>query len=44
MPLVVAGRDSSDNLNRLYGLGLIHRLAGFVWATKAAVRAEQLKA
>jgi len=34
--------DPSDSLNRLYGGGLIHRLHGFVWATRAALLAEQV--
>jgi hypothetical protein len=34
-----------DSLARLYGAGLIHRiLGGFVFATRAAVRANQLAA
>jgi predicted transcriptional regulator len=34
--------DVEDELRRLYGAGLIHRLDGFVWATRAAVRADEL--
>jgi hypothetical protein len=34
------GSDTTDNLNRLYGVGLIHRLDGFVWVTRAAIAAE----
>ena len=34
------GSDATDSLNRLYGVGLIHRLDGFVWATRAAVAAD----
>jgi hypothetical protein len=37
-----AGRETTDGLNRLAGDGLIHRLGDFVWATRAAVRAEEL--
>jgi hypothetical protein len=36
------GSDPSDTLNRLYGAGLIHRLEGFAWATRAALRAHGL--
>lgn len=36
------GGETTDALNRLYGAGLIHRLDGFVWATRAALHAEQL--
>jgi len=32
----------SDSLNRLYGGGLIHRLGGFVFATRAALRSDLL--
>jgi hypothetical protein len=31
-----------DSLNRLHGGGLIHRLDGFVFATRAALRSDQL--
>ena len=36
------GDDPSDALNRLYGAGLIHRLEGYAWATRAALRAEEI--
>jgi predicted transcriptional regulator len=36
------GRDVTDGLNRLYGGGLIHRLDGFVWASRAAVMADEI--
>jgi hypothetical protein len=36
------GRDVTDGLNRLYGGGLIHRLDGFVWASRAAVIADEI--
>jgi len=36
------GSDTTDSLNRLYGAGLIHRLDGFVWATRAAIAADDL--
>ncbi len=37
------GFNPTDNLNRLYGGGLIHRLGGFVWATRAAVMADEIR-
>lgn len=37
------GHDAIDSLNRLYGAGLIHRLNGFVWATRAAIMADEIK-
>jgi hypothetical protein len=36
------GDDPSDSLRRLYGGGLIHRLDGFVWATRAAALADEI--
>jgi hypothetical protein len=36
------GSDTTDSLNRLYGVGLVHRLDGFVWATRAAIAADYL--
>jgi predicted transcriptional regulator len=36
------GRDVTDSLNRLDGGGLIHRLDGFVWASRAAVMADEI--
>lgn len=36
----VAAKDALDNLQ---GSGLIHRLGDFVFATRAAVRAEEIK-
>lgn len=36
----VAAKDALDNLQ---GAGLIHRLGDFVFATRAAVRAEEIK-
>lgn len=32
-----------DGLDRLYGVGLIHRMGRFVWPTRAALRAEELQ-
>ncbi|HMJ03459.1 MAG TPA: hypothetical protein VK506_10985 [Conexibacter sp.] len=32
----------TDSLSRLHGGGLIHRLEGFVFATRAALASEQL--
>jgi hypothetical protein len=37
------GQDTTDSLNRLYGAGLIHRLDRFVWASRAALMAEDLR-
>jgi hypothetical protein len=37
------GTNPVDSLNRLYGGGLIHRHAGFVWATRAAVMADEIR-
>ncbi|MHB1859805.1 MAG: hypothetical protein ACYCUM_06810 [Solirubrobacteraceae bacterium] len=34
--------DLADSLNRLYGAGLIHRLEGFVWATRAAIKSDEI--
>jgi hypothetical protein len=36
-------QDTIDSLNRLYGAGLIHRLDGFVWATRAAIVADEIR-
>lgn len=36
------GSNTTDSLNRLYGVGLIHRLDGFVWVTRAAIAAEEM--
>jgi hypothetical protein len=36
------GQETIDSLNRLYGAGLIHRLNGFVWVTRAAIIADHL--
>jgi predicted transcriptional regulator len=36
------GRDVTDSLRRLYGGGLIHRHDGFVWASRAAVMADEI--
>lgn len=36
------GDGATDSLNRLYGVGLVHRLDGFVWATRAALAADDL--
>jgi hypothetical protein len=33
---------TTDSLNRLYGGGLIHRLEGFVFATRAALASDLL--
>ena len=36
------GEDPTAALNRLARAGLIHRLGDFVWATRPAVRAQEL--
>lgn len=36
------GSNVTDGLNRLYGGGLIQRLEGFVWASRAAVMADEI--
>jgi hypothetical protein len=37
------GREARDSLNRLYGGGLIHRLDGYAWATRAAIKAREVE-
>jgi len=37
----VAGTDALD---RLHAAGLIHRVSGFVWATRPALRSAQIEA
>lgn len=37
------GSDPTDSLRRLYGGGLIHRLEGFAWATRAAIMADEIR-
>jgi hypothetical protein len=36
------GENPADGLRRLYGAGLIHRHEGFVWASRAAVKADDI--
>jgi hypothetical protein len=36
------GMDPADSLARLHGAGLIYRLHEFAWASRAAVRADEL--
>jgi hypothetical protein len=36
------GRDPADSLVRLHGAGLVHRMDGFVWASRAALAADEL--
>jgi hypothetical protein len=36
------GSDTTGSLNWLYGVGLIHRLDGFVWVTRATIAAEEI--
>jgi hypothetical protein len=38
------GRDVAASLKPLYGGGLVHRLDGFVWATRAAAMADEIRA
>jgi hypothetical protein len=38
------GANPVDSLNRLYGGGLIHRLEGFFWATRAALVSDEIGA
>jgi hypothetical protein len=35
--------EAVDSLNRLHGAGLIHRLDGFVWPTRAVLMADALQ-
>jgi predicted transcriptional regulator len=37
------GENVTDSLNRLHGAGLIHRLDEFVWASRAAVVADEIR-
>lgn len=37
------GQDTIDSINRLYGAGLIHRLQGFFWPTRAALVADAIR-
>jgi hypothetical protein len=34
--------DTIDALVRLHAVGLIHRMGDFVWATRAAIRADEI--
>jgi hypothetical protein len=34
--------NPADGLRRLDGAGLVHRRGGFVWASRAAVKADEL--
>jgi hypothetical protein len=38
------GSDATDCLDMLYAAGLIHRLDGYVWATRAALVADEIAA
>jgi hypothetical protein len=38
------GSGARQSLDALHGAGLIHRLGGFAWATRAALAADQLAA
>jgi hypothetical protein len=35
--------DAIDALARLHGVGLIHRMGEFVWATRAALRSDEIR-
>jgi hypothetical protein len=35
--------NANDALSRLHGSGLIHRHGEFVWATRAALRADEIR-
>lgn len=37
------GKEARDSLNRLYAAGLIHRKDDFVWATTAAIKADEIQ-
>jgi hypothetical protein len=39
----IGSREARDGLNRLHAGGLIHRLDNFVWATRAAIKAEEIQ-
>jgi hypothetical protein len=39
----VFGNEAHDSLNRLHGGGLIHRHGGFVWPTRAALKAQDIE-
>jgi hypothetical protein len=34
--------DAADALARLHAVGLIHRMGDFVWATRAAIRSNEI--
>ncbi len=38
------GSGTTDCLDMLYAAGLIHRLDGFVWATRAALVSDEIAA
>jgi hypothetical protein len=38
------GGGARDCLNILHGAGLVHRLGGFVWASRAALVADEIAA
>ncbi len=35
--------QATDALSRLHGAGLIHRQGEFVWATRAAIRGDEIR-
>jgi hypothetical protein len=38
------GEETEDGVARLFGSGLIHKLDDFVWASRAAVMADDIRA
>jgi hypothetical protein len=38
----IGNRNAIDSIASLHGAGLIHRLGDFVWASRAAIRGDQI--